>query len=797
MTTSNTSPQTILFLAANPKGTAPLRLDQELRDVSEGLQRAQERDQFKLEKRSAVRPRDIQRAMLDLRPQIIHFSGHGTGEAGLVFEDEIGNSKLVDGDALAALFELFADQLNCVVLNGCYSEVQAQVIAQHISYVIGMNKVIGDKAAITFAVGFYDALGAGRDVEFAFKLGCAAIRLEGIAEYLTPILIKKPVGAGDEVKVNPTSQPINSDTAEPIDPIPHNLPRSSVGKNNFFGRDENLKQLHIQLWKGDRIASVAGMGGIGKTELALQYTKAQVKGNQYPAGICWLSARDQNIATQIVDFAQIHLNLNFPEQLKDDARIMFCWKHWPQGEALVVFDDVTNYDAIKPYLPADSRFKVLITTRLDLGSSFEKVPIEELDSESAIALLESFPGVDGRIKAQLVDAQALCNRVGYLPLALELLGRFLAKKLDWSIDRLLKALEDQGLNATALVQTEDGMTRQLGVKAVLELSWQELNEAEQELACLLGMFAIAPIPWSLVESCQPEVEPDDLEDIRDDGLIVRSLLKRVGEGSYQLHQIVQEYFRIKLGERGDQGQTIKAIFWQVMVGIARDIDERSTINQIEQVRKSIAHLEEGVRSWINSITDEDLTWPFVGIGHFYQGQGNYSFAEPWQKDCLEVTKKRLGEKHASVAVSLHNLAIIYRHQGEYTKAEPLFLSALEINQCLSETESLVIAMSLKSLAGLYRLQGRYEEAEPRLLSALEMFKHLLGEEHHNVINSTSDLAMLYHAQERYAEAKPLFCWVLEISKRLWGEEHPDVAKSAQRAKNVQVHFKPLLVMLLG
>jgi CHAT domain len=228
MTTSNTAPQTILFLAANPKGTAPLRLGQELRDVGEGLQRAQKRDQFNLEQRSAVRPRDIQRAMLDLSPQIIHFSGHGEGEAGLVFEDEIGNSKLVDGDALAALFKLFADRLNCVVLNGCYSEVQAQAIAQYIPYVIGMDKAIpsgiaslhSDQAAITFAVGFYDALGAGRDVEFAFKLGCAAIRMEGSDEYLTPVLIKKPVVAGDKVQVNPTAPSITSDRAKPIDSIP-------------------------------------------------------------------------------------------------------------------------------------------------------------------------------------------------------------------------------------------------------------------------------------------------------------------------------------------------------------------------------------------------------------------------------------------------------------------------------------------------------------------------------------------------------------------------------------------------
>ena len=201
MPSLSTDPQTILFLAANPKDTGRLRLDQELRDIGEGLQRAQKRDQFNLEQRLAVRPRDIHRAMLDVKPQIIHFSGSGEGEAGLIFEDEIGNTKLVSGAALAGLFELFVDQINCVVLNGCYSERQAKAIAQHIPYVIGMNQAIGAEAAIAFAVGFYDALGAGRPIEFAYKLGCAAIHLEGIAENLTPVLLKQSTTG--EVTVQP------------------------------------------------------------------------------------------------------------------------------------------------------------------------------------------------------------------------------------------------------------------------------------------------------------------------------------------------------------------------------------------------------------------------------------------------------------------------------------------------------------------------------------------------------------------------------------------------------------------
>lgn len=182
----------ILILSANPRGTSKLRLDEEKREIKEGLRRSKYREQFTLETLEAVRSRDIHRAILDYEPNIIHFSGHGTGEEGLALEDEIGEVKLVDADTLAELFELFAMQVECVILNACYSEVQANAIVQHIPYVIGMTQAIGDKAAIEFAVGFYDALGAGKTVEFSQKLGCNAIRRAGIAEHLIPVLIKKP-----------------------------------------------------------------------------------------------------------------------------------------------------------------------------------------------------------------------------------------------------------------------------------------------------------------------------------------------------------------------------------------------------------------------------------------------------------------------------------------------------------------------------------------------------------------------------------------------------------------------------
>jgi CHAT domain-containing protein len=141
--------------------------------------------------RMSVRPADISQALLDVQPQVVHFSGHGTLTGALCFEDQLGATRVVPPEAIASLFEQFALHVKCVLLNACYSKFQAEAIAKHIEYVVGMNKAIGDRAAIAFAIGFYQALGAGRTFEDAYKLGCIQISLQGIPEHSTPILLKR------------------------------------------------------------------------------------------------------------------------------------------------------------------------------------------------------------------------------------------------------------------------------------------------------------------------------------------------------------------------------------------------------------------------------------------------------------------------------------------------------------------------------------------------------------------------------------------------------------------------------
>ncbi|NET81732.1 MAG: tetratricopeptide repeat protein [Moorea sp. SIO1F2] len=564
------------------------------------------------------------------------------------------------------------------------------------------------------------------------------------------------------------------------------MPRTYVSK--FVGRSSELETLHQRLQQAERvvISAISGMGGIGKTELALQYAINYYR-KHYLAGVCWLQARDVdlgNLGTQIVKFARNKMKLSVPQKLDDqplnlDEQAQWCWDNWQPSDnlVLVILDDVTEYDKIKAYLPPNHpRFKIIITTRKQsLAESFEMLPLQVLSEAAALELLESLIGKE-RLNRQWSEAKKLCKWLGYLPLGLELVGRYLKTKKDISLTDMQQRLEKKHLEQRSLKEPTATMTAQKGVAAAFELSWLELNQDAQQLGCLLSLFALAPIPWELVENCLPDQDSEDLEDIRDDFLLELNLLGRTDKGIYQLHELIREFLRDKM-ERYDGADQLKQGFGQTMVAVADKIPKMPTQKDIDATTPAIPHLTEVATVLSDWLKDEDLCTPFQGLGWFYEGQGAYEQALPWLEQGLKLTRDRLGEEHPDVATSLNNLAVLYYRQGRYCKAEPLYVQALEMRKKLLGTQHPDVALSLYNLAKLYSYQGRYSEAEPRFVQALEMKKKLLGTQHPDVALSLYNLAKLYSYQERYSEAEPLFVQALEMKKKLYAQQHPYVALS--------------------
>jgi hypothetical protein len=181
MSATDTHQVSVLFLAAEPTNDSALRLGKEFREIQEIIGVAN-RDNAALVlemPQFATRPKDLLNKVLDFRPSLVHFSGHGDQSGGLKLESQDGRSHTVQPEALADFFSQCKQYLQCVVLNACYSSEQAKEISKHIPYAIGMGDKIGNADAVKFSVGFYTALNnANTDFPAAFSAGCSMLKLE-------------------------------------------------------------------------------------------------------------------------------------------------------------------------------------------------------------------------------------------------------------------------------------------------------------------------------------------------------------------------------------------------------------------------------------------------------------------------------------------------------------------------------------------------------------------------------------------------------------------------------------------
>lgn len=179
----------ILVLFANPKGSNPLRLSAEDRIIRECFERSKHRDKIQVEIKHAATIHDFRRALLDDSYSIVHFSGHGTGQ-GLAFEDDFGEVKLISPQALAT-FLADSTSIQCLILNACYTDLSGELFSKYIPYTIGMQGAISNTGAMEFTRGFYDAIGAGKNIEKAFMEGCGTIKLLGLPDEMVPQIFKK------------------------------------------------------------------------------------------------------------------------------------------------------------------------------------------------------------------------------------------------------------------------------------------------------------------------------------------------------------------------------------------------------------------------------------------------------------------------------------------------------------------------------------------------------------------------------------------------------------------------------
>jgi len=570
----------------------------------------------------------------------------------------------------------------------------------------------------------------------------------------------------------------------PLEGNPFVPPQPREGE--LIGRETELTRLHELLQTKKNVCVVSGMGGVGKTELVREYATSDDCKAHFSGGIFYVDARSrENIAAEIVAVTQYHFQAQIEDGLSDTQKVAQCWQAWKtQIEAvLLILDDVSGLAKnFKQYLPpADlGKLRLLITSRDTPDQRIaEELPLEVLLPESAVALLASIIGKE-RVERETLTAEKLCEELGYLPLALELVGYYLQDEDYQSLS--LAAMGDklkEKVKHPALSPEEVPMAIKAtrGIQAAFDLSWDELTPEAKYLACVLGAFAEAAIHWDFVrgiyEILQGEAfSEDNLKDKWLKSLRKLHLVLTVQTDIYDLHPLIRDYLAEQFKQH-PQHSEIKQAFCDLFVSVAGAIEQSTTLAEFNLIEP---HLKKMV-DWCEGKEDYQFAFSLNQLAFLYDSQGKYNEAEPLYLRSLSIVEKQLGENHPDVASNLNNLAELYRNQGKYNEAEPLYLRSLAIRKKQLGENHPDFAQSLNNLALLYKSQGKYEKAEPLHRRSLCIRENVLGENHPAVATSLNNLALLYNTQGKYNEAEPLYRRSLSIRENVLGKNHPAVATS--------------------
>jgi hypothetical protein len=448
---------------------------------------------------------------------------------------------------------------------------------------------------------------------------------------------------------------------------PFKLPQRREGRP--FGREEELEKLHELLQSGKNVCVVSGMGGIGKTRLVREYANRPECTSLFTGGVYYIDVRDrENMAGEIIALTKWRFKADLPANLSTLQMVKACWQQWKyQTEnVLLIFDDISSLNKdIESYLPPKDlvSLRVLMTSRETPHKGIaEKLELPVLSEAAAVDLLASIIRQE-RIDAEPKEAKLLCYELGYLPLALELVGYYLDDEdyQDLSLlamgDKLREKVKHPSLSPE---QVPGGIQAKRGLQAAFDLSWEELKPEAQYLACVLAAFAPSPIRWDFVTRIYQQLQgelfnEDNLKDRWLKSLRKLHLVMTVDKDIYNLHLLIHDYFYEQLKQHWNFSQ-IKQVFCDVFVVVASNIDQSTNLKTFNLIEP---HLKKMIACCENK-EDIEFAVSLNGLALLYHFQGEYNDAEPLFLQFLDIYKRQLGNDHPDVATTLNNLAQLYK-----------------------------------------------------------------------------------------------------------------------------------------
>ncbi|PCD20313.1 hypothetical protein AU210_016180 [Fusarium oxysporum f. sp. radicis-cucumerinum] len=623
--------------------------------------------------------------------------------------------------------------------------------------------------------------------------------------------------------------------AEAVRVIPYPRNEDLVHREDLINRIDKL----LPSTSGSQSAALWGLGGSGKTQIALDYAYRRCDADD-ECCIFWVHADSE--ATFLADYKTIGKKLGVDERL-DGTDLLDAVRNEIEvrSEWVMILDNADDLGIfgvgqqakggetkenqnqnLHIYLPCTLRGTVLWTSRDahiagTLVGARRGIEVRSMAVGEATTLLARIRDEPLTAEEAVEEAgvDALLQELQYLPLAISQAGAYM-RRMSMTAEQYLDLLR-QGKTRWEVLKLSDADRHRRPevsnsvletwrisierIRAESETSYRILHvvayvdsqDIPQELMVAAGRYNVGPVnPVGSQDSTRQVSELELLEAIARLREFSFLSLRQTDDGGrrYEMHKLVQEAIRYGLRVRGSMVPTIgnalgadkgpnedEGYYCGKALQIVDDLFPLSEPATWARCEQYLTHAIR-VGEWAEVGRTEIKTATLLAkISYFLYDRGRWREKEPVDSRAWGLRRGVLGEKHPDTIRSMADLAVTYYEKGWYRKAEGIHQEALDFRrEELGEKHPDTI-WSMAELAKTYHQQGRYDEDEEISAKVLELRREVLGEKHPDTIDSMADLAATYHAQGRYDKAEGIYQEVLDLRREVLGEKHPDTIDS--------------------
>ncbi|ERF75445.1 hypothetical protein EPUS_00238 [Endocarpon pusillum Z07020] len=561
-----------------------------------------------------------------------------------------------------------------------------------------------------------------------------------------------------------------------------------IDPNLFVGRlselekmDEILQDARSQ--EQGRLI-LGGMGGIGKTQLAIAY--ARLRRGSYES-IFWLNAASEAaLKRSMRSMAERVLEVAEYEKLEDEQTILRV-RRWLSETIntrwLLIFDNYDDPDLfdIRKYYPYAAHGSIITTTRLPDQISGKRVHVRPLEHISESLQVLETRSERPNVKDS-VPARRLAERLEGLPLALATAGAYLQKST-LSFEQYLQEYEKRwNLSPRRPLQLQEYRNRTL--YTTWDLSYICLKNDDPNAAKLLRLLAYFDhqnLWYELFQAGLNNSLPSWLLDITSNLIDFEEIMRVLVEycfvetqwttKSYSMHACVHDWTLASLNKMVDSES-----YWYAFDCVAHSIDgEWELLGHLRHARLAAHAARLGhdhfVQAGLLDIIADGRAEKVEDIAQLLQKQFRLEAAAVMHQRALAGYEKALGPDHTSTLDTVNNLGILYRDQGKLDEAEEMYMRALAGKEKALGPNHTSTLGTVHNLGLLYRNQGKLDEVEEMYMRALAGKEKALGPNHTSTLGTVHNLGLLYRNQGKLDEVEEMYMRALAGKEKALGPNH--------------------------